>query len=72
MGPTQPPIQWVSGALTLGVNQPGREAEFTMKAYWGMEAYLHTHSFTSALDLIKKHVYRSIILLPCKALKPKI
>jgi hypothetical protein len=24
--PIQPPNQWVSGALTLGVNRPGREA----------------------------------------------
>jgi hypothetical protein len=26
LGPTQPPIQWVPKALTLGVKQPGREA----------------------------------------------
>jgi hypothetical protein len=26
LGPTQPPIQWVSEALSLGVKQPGREA----------------------------------------------
>jgi hypothetical protein len=25
LGPTQPPIQWVSGALSQGVNRPGRE-----------------------------------------------
>jgi hypothetical protein len=25
LGPTQPPIQWVRGALSLGVKQPGRE-----------------------------------------------
>jgi hypothetical protein len=25
-GPTQPPSQWVSGALPLGVKRPGREA----------------------------------------------
>jgi hypothetical protein len=25
--PTQSPIQWVSGALSLGVKQPGREAD---------------------------------------------
>jgi hypothetical protein len=24
--PTQPPIQWVPGALSMGVKQPGREA----------------------------------------------
>jgi hypothetical protein len=27
LGPTQPPIQWVAGALSLGVKQPGREAD---------------------------------------------
>jgi hypothetical protein len=27
MGPTQPPIQWVPGALSLGVKWPGREAD---------------------------------------------
>jgi hypothetical protein len=27
LGPTQPPIQWVSGALFLGVKRPGREAD---------------------------------------------
>jgi hypothetical protein len=26
-GPTQPPIQWVPGALSLGVKQPGREVD---------------------------------------------
>jgi hypothetical protein len=24
---TQPPIQWVTGALSLGIKRPGREAE---------------------------------------------
>jgi hypothetical protein len=27
LGPIQPPIQWVSGALSLGVKRPGREAD---------------------------------------------
>jgi hypothetical protein len=27
LGPTQPPIQWVPGALSLGVKRPGREAD---------------------------------------------
>jgi hypothetical protein len=27
LGPTRPPIQWVKGALTLGVKRPGREAD---------------------------------------------
>jgi hypothetical protein len=27
LGHTQPPIQWVTGALSLGVKRPGREAD---------------------------------------------
>jgi hypothetical protein len=27
LGPTQSPIQWVQGALSLGVKRPGREAD---------------------------------------------
>jgi len=27
LGPTQRPIQWVPGALSLGVKWPGREAD---------------------------------------------
>jgi hypothetical protein len=27
MGPTQPPIQWVPGALSLGIKRPGSEAD---------------------------------------------
>jgi hypothetical protein len=27
LGPTQPPIQWVPGALTPGVKRPGSEAD---------------------------------------------
>jgi hypothetical protein len=27
LGPTQPPIQWLTGALSLGVKRPGREAD---------------------------------------------
>jgi hypothetical protein len=27
LGPTQPPIQWLPGALSLGVKRPGREAD---------------------------------------------
>jgi hypothetical protein len=27
LGPTQPTVQWVPGALSLGVKRPGREAD---------------------------------------------
>jgi hypothetical protein len=29
LGPTQPPIQWVTGALSLGLKRPGREADYS-------------------------------------------
>jgi hypothetical protein len=29
LGPTQPPIRLVPGALSLGVNRPGREADYS-------------------------------------------
>jgi hypothetical protein len=28
VGPAQPPIQWVTRALSLGAKQPGREADY--------------------------------------------
>jgi hypothetical protein len=30
LGPTQPPIQWVPGALSLGVKRPGGEADHSI------------------------------------------
>jgi hypothetical protein len=30
LGPTQPLIQWVLGVLSLGVKQPGREADHSL------------------------------------------
>jgi hypothetical protein len=32
LGPTQPPIQWVPGALSLGVKRLGREAGYSPPA----------------------------------------
>jgi hypothetical protein len=29
LGPTQPPIQYILGALSLGIKKPGREADHT-------------------------------------------
>jgi hypothetical protein len=46
LGPTQPPIQWVPGALSLGVKRPGREADHSspssaeVKEY--VELYIHS------------------------------
>jgi hypothetical protein len=30
LGPTHPPIQWVPGALSMGVKRPGREADHSL------------------------------------------
>jgi hypothetical protein len=49
--PTQPPIQWVTRALSLGVKRPGREADHSppssaeVKEY--VELYLHSPNTTS-------------------------
>jgi hypothetical protein len=32
LGSTQPPIQWIPGALSLGVKRPGREAYHSLRA----------------------------------------
>jgi hypothetical protein len=44
LGPTQPPIQWVPGDLTLGVKRPGREADHSSSAEVKecVELYLHS------------------------------
>jgi hypothetical protein len=46
LGPTQPPIQWVPGALSLGVKWPGREADHSppssAKVRECVEIYLHS------------------------------
>jgi hypothetical protein len=44
--PTQPPIQWVPGALSLGAKRPGREvdhsAPYSSKVKECVELYLHS------------------------------
>jgi hypothetical protein len=50
MGPTQPPIQWVQGALSLGVNGPGREADHSPSSAEVEECvklYLHSNNTPS-------------------------
>jgi hypothetical protein len=51
LGPTQPPIQWVPGALSLGVKQLGHEAEHSPPSSaeikeW-VELYLHSPNMPS-------------------------
>jgi hypothetical protein len=45
LGPTQPPIQWAPGALSLGVKRPVREADhspLSSAEVKGVELYLHS------------------------------
>jgi hypothetical protein len=46
LGPTQPPIQWVPGDLSLGAKRPGREADhsppYSTEFKEGVELYLHS------------------------------
>jgi hypothetical protein len=46
LGSTQPPIQWVPGALSLGVKRPGREADHSppssAEVKECVELYLHS------------------------------
>jgi len=46
LGPTQPPIHWIPGALSLGVKRPGHEADrwppFSAKAKERVDLYLHS------------------------------
>jgi hypothetical protein len=46
LGPTQPPIQWVPGTLSLGVKRPGREADHSPRSNSEVkervELYLHS------------------------------
>jgi hypothetical protein len=61
LGPTQPPIQWVPGALSLGVRRPGRKADHSPPSSaeelyfdspntsWWRGAYLSTGNFTFTL-----------------------
>jgi hypothetical protein len=46
MGPTQPPIQWVPGALSLEVKRPWREADHSPPSSTEVEEYveLYLHS----------------------------
>jgi hypothetical protein len=50
LGPTQPPIQWIPGALSPGVKRPGREAD-----HWPL----------SSADVKKMWIYTSAPPYPC-------
>jgi hypothetical protein len=51
LGPTQPPIQWVPGALSLGLERLGCEADHSppsiSKVKECLELYLHSPNMPS-------------------------
>jgi hypothetical protein len=51
LGPTQHPIQWLPGALSLGIKQQGREADHSLPSSAEVK---NTWSYTSA-PLIHLH-----------------
>jgi hypothetical protein len=59
LGPTQPPIQWVKGALSLGVERPGRESDYSPPSSaevkeW-VELYIHSPNTPSWIGAQLKH-----------------
>jgi hypothetical protein len=65
LGPTQPPIQWVPGALSLGLKRPGREADHSLpscsevKNVW---SYTSTPQYVfMAWCLVKQAAFNYII-----------
>jgi hypothetical protein len=59
LGPSQPPIQWVQGPLSVGVKRPGREADHSSPSSaevkeW-LELYIHSPNTPSWLGAYLKH-----------------
>jgi hypothetical protein len=66
--PTQPPIQWVTGTLSLGVKQPGREADHSPPSSaevreW-VELYLHSPIRLHGVVLFKAQGHLYLLPLP--------
>jgi hypothetical protein len=65
VGPTQPPIQWVSGALSLGVKWAGHEADHSLPSIANIkecvELYLYSPNVPSWHCAQLKH--RGIIFI---------
>jgi hypothetical protein len=49
LGPTQPPIQWVPGPLSLGIKRPGREADHSHLVPRSKNAWSYTSTPTIRL-----------------------
>jgi hypothetical protein len=64
-GPTQPPIQWVPGALSLSVKRPGSEADYSLSSNAEVKEYveLYLHS-PNTLSYMQQVWCPSMLLLP--------
>jgi hypothetical protein len=64
LGPTQPPIQWVPGILSLGVKRPGREADHSppssaeVKNAWSYTSAPPIRLHSAVLSLAHGQLYR--------------
>jgi hypothetical protein len=58
LGPTQPPIQWIPGAVSLVVKRPGRDADHSLPSSAEVkecvELYLHPPVRLHGVVIIKK------------------
>jgi hypothetical protein len=70
LGPTQPPMQWVSGSLSLGIKPPERETDHSPPSSaevkeW-VELYLHSPDTPSWRGAQLKRKHRDNFLIPEK------
>jgi hypothetical protein len=66
LGPTQPPIQWIPGALSLGVKRPGREANHSPPSSAEVKnAWSCTSTSPSWRGAQLKHNDKFTFTLPC-------
>jgi hypothetical protein len=70
LGPTQPPIQWVPGALSPGVKWPGHEADYSppssaeVKNAWHyMSTLPPTRHFRGMLVKHRDNLYSLFIIM---------
>jgi hypothetical protein len=80
LGPTQPPIQWVPGVLSLGVKRPEREADHSSpssaKPNEWVELYVHSPNTPSWRGAQLKHgdnfTFTWLTLVQVKAVVAKL
>jgi hypothetical protein len=85
--PSQPPIQWVPGALSLGIKRPGREddhsppssaevKEYGFIAWCSAKAhgqlYLYLYTELFSFSIKIRETTKMIILLPKTLLFPNV